>query len=71
MENQVWNYQELLNAIHQTFDLVVRTENLIKVHQAINDNETIIEQYKELKTRYLQDLLELLVEANIPLKLSA
>ncbi len=71
MENAVWNYEELLNAIHQTLDLVVRTENLIRVHQSINDDASIIEQYKELKQRYLQDLLELMQEANIPLKLSA
>ena len=71
MKNAVWNYEELLNAIHQTLDLVVRIENLIKVHQSINDDASIIEQYKELKQRYLQDLLELMQEANIPLKLSA
>lgn len=71
MEKEVWNYEELLQAIHQTLDLVIRTENLIRVHQAINDSASIIEQYQELKRKYVQELLELMNEANIPLKLSA
>lgn len=71
MEKLVWNYEELLQAIHQTLDLVIRTENLIRVHQSINDSASIIEQYQELKKKYLQDLLELMNEANLPFRLSA
>ena len=70
MENQ-WNYEDLLASIHQTFDILARNENLIRAHQSINDNVSIIEQYEELKVRYTQDLLELLQQMNIPLKLSA
>ncbi len=70
MENQ-WNYEDLLAAIHQTFDILARNENLIRMHQAINDSASIIEQYQELKIRYTQDLLELLQQMNIPLKLTA
>ncbi|WP_448529120.1 hypothetical protein [Raineya sp.] len=71
MEKAVWNYEELLQAVHQTLDLVIRTENLIRVHQSINDGASIMEQYQELKKKYLQDLLELMNEANLPFRLSA
>ena len=69
MENQ-WNYEDLLVSIHQTLDILARNENLIRAHQSINDSVSIIEQYEELKVRYTQDLLELLQQMNIPLKLS-
>ncbi|MDW8296631.1 MAG: hypothetical protein RMJ97_07070 [Raineya sp.] len=68
---ETWNYENLLQAINDTLELVLRMEKLIRVHQSINDSELIIEQYKELKQKYLQDILKLLNEANIPFKLSA
>ena len=71
METNIWNYEELSKAIHQTFDLVVRTENLIRVHQSVQDSPTIIAQYQELKQKYVQDLSELMQEMNISLKFTA
>ncbi len=69
--NSEWNYQNLLATIHDTFDLIARNENLLRMHQQYEDSPFIIEQYEELKIRYINDLLELLQEMNIPLKISA